>query len=156
MMPHIDLMRLPMNASCTVLMMGMPPATAASKWIGVLCCFDRANSSAPRSASKALFPVTTGFPRQRARATMSNANPVPPINSTTIFTAGSSTMACQSVVISDASTVSCRAFSLSRTRMRRTCISMAPPQRCWIRSPLRCRARITPVPTVPQPAKPMP
>ena len=79
-------------------MMGMPPATAASKWMAELCWSERAKSSSPRSARRALLPVTTVFPSLRAAATMSNAVVVPPMSSTTMSTAGSFTTSFQSEV----------------------------------------------------------
>ena len=56
------MIRLPANPSRTALMTGMPPATAASKASGTLRCSAHAASSAPWTASSALFAVTTGLP----------------------------------------------------------------------------------------------
>lgn len=67
-------------------MMGIPPATAASKWMAALCSLDSWNSSVPRSARSALFPVTTVLPSFSAAATMSKAVVVPPMSSTTMWT----------------------------------------------------------------------
>ena len=147
-----------MKESCTVRMIGMPPATAASKWIGVSFSLDKANNSMPRSASRALLPVTTGFFARSAAATISNASVVPPISSTTMSTAGSSTSLRQSVVNISAGTspVVARAFAVLRTRILAMCKRTPPPVRPVINSPLRSSTFHTPEPTVPNPAKPMP
>lgn len=96
-------------------MMGIPPATAASKWMAAWCSSERAKSSSPRSARSALFPVTTVLPSLRAAATMSNAVVVPPMSSTTMSTDGSSTTSCQSEVKSVDGASSMRFLVMSLT-----------------------------------------
>ena len=61
MIPNIDVIRFPMSASLTALMIGIPPATAASQYSGVFCFSESSMSSFPLSASTALLPVTTAF-----------------------------------------------------------------------------------------------
>ena len=156
MIPTIEWIRLPMKDSWTVLMIGMPPATAASKWIGVSCSFDSANSSTPRSASSALLPVTTGLPAFSAAATISKASVVPPISSTTMSTAGSSTSSRHEVVRVSSGKVTGRSFEGSRTSTLAISSFTWPPVRAEIRPALRSRASTTPEPTVPRPARPMP
>ena len=87
------------------LMMGMAPATAASKrsWR----CSSRAssNSASPRLARSCLLAVTTFLPLRMAASTKSNANVVPPMTSTTMSMVGSSTMSAKSAVNRSAGSV---------------------------------------------------
>ena len=157
-MPVKEWIWLPMKESWTVLTMGMPPAMAASKKIGVSIFREMANSSMPRSASRALLPVTTGFFASKAAATISKASVVPPISSTTISTAGSLTSARQSVVRISVGTAEevARALAGSRTRIFVIPRETPLPVRSEISSPFFSRVFHTPEPTVPKPARPIP
>src|SRR4051812_38615477 len=63
-------------------MIGITPATAASKRSWTPASRARANSSSPCCASSCLFAVTTGLAASSARLTYSSAGSVPPISST--------------------------------------------------------------------------
>jgi hypothetical protein len=131
-------------------MIGMPPATAASKQTTRPARRAASNSSNPCAASSALFAVTTCLPAASAASTTSFATVVPPISSTTMCTAGSVTAVRQSVPTAAPGTATSRGFVRSRTtRWRRT--RERPPARAVMRSACSVRIRATPVPTVPQP-----
>ena len=66
------------------LIMGMPPATAASKRRSHLCSAAISRSSWPCSAIRSLFAVTTCFPLERASEIYVLAGSMPPITSITI------------------------------------------------------------------------
>ncbi len=156
MIPDIKSIWLPIKDSRTALIMGIPPATAASKYTGVWWRRARAKTSPPRSARRALFPVTTGLPASNDSATSSNASSVPPINSITISTRGFSTMDFQSVVNSSAGAVASRGFAGSRTTIWWISNCTPDPERSVMRPPFLAKAFHTPDPTVPNPARPTP
>ena len=62
-------------------MIGMPPATAASKAMMTCCLLAAAKISLPYTASSALLAVTTCLPWAIASSTSSRAISVPPISS---------------------------------------------------------------------------
>ncbi len=78
-------------------MIGMPPPTAASISTYTPRAAAAAAISSPWRAITALFAVTTGLPAAMARRIRERAGSSPPITSTTISTAGSSTTAAGSV-----------------------------------------------------------
>ena len=88
MIPAIHSIRFAVSPSRSALMIGMPPATAASK--ATMTPFSRAAAkiSLPCTASSALFAVTTCLPAAIASMTNVRAMPYPPINSTTMSIAG--------------------------------------------------------------------
>ena len=88
-MPATHSMRLAVRPSRRALMIGMPPATAASKPIITPFLCAAAKISLPCTASKALLAVTTCLPAAMASSTSVLATPVPPISSTTMSIAGS-------------------------------------------------------------------
>ena len=137
-------------------MMGIPPATAASKWMAELCWRERAKSSSPRSARRALFPVTTVLPSLRAAATMSNAVVVPPMSSTTMSTSGSLTTSFQSEVKSLVGASSMRFLVISLTAALTMFIANWLFERPLMRVPFFLMVSHTPVPTVPKPTSPTP
>ena len=69
-------------------MMGMPPATAASKAIERPSCRARSNSSGPCSASRALLAVTTSLPLSSSFNMIVRSGSSPPINCTTAAISG--------------------------------------------------------------------
>ena len=81
MMPASHSIRLAVRPSRSALMIGMPPATAASKATMTLCSLAAAKISLPWTASSALLAVTTCLPWAIASSTRSRAMPVPPISS---------------------------------------------------------------------------
>ena len=88
MMPAIHSMRFAAKPSRSALIVGMQPATAASKATITFCCRAAAKISFPCSASSALFAVTTCLPRTIAARIASLATVVPPITSTTMSISG--------------------------------------------------------------------
>ncbi len=75
MMPAIHWMRLAVRPSRSALMMGMPPATAASKATMTPFFCAAAKISLPCTASSALLAVTTCLPFSMALSTSSLAMP---------------------------------------------------------------------------------
>ena len=145
--------RLPASASRSVLMIGMPPPTAASKE----SCAPRSSasfaSSTPCAASSALLAVTTPLPVSSAARTLACAGPSsPPISSTKTSMelerarpTGSSCQAMPSI-----------AKPRSRARSRALTAATRPSGRAAPRSasPWRSSSRTTDAPTVPSPAMP--
>ena len=70
-------------------MIGMPPATAASKAIERPSFRARSKSSGPCSASRALLAVTTSLPLSSNFSMIERAGSSPPTNSTTATISGS-------------------------------------------------------------------
>ena len=73
------------------LIIGIPPATEASKKTGLYFLLKILSIWFPFKAIKALFAVTNGLCNLLAALNISNASLVPPISSTTISTCGLST-----------------------------------------------------------------
>src|SRR5690606_13010268 len=153
MMPASHSIRLAVSPSRMALMMGMPPATAASKATITPCAEAAAKISLPCLASNALFAVTTCLPCAMASSTSSRASVSPPISSTTISTSGSRTSACASLSTATPSPTRARALATSRTATRLT--SMRLPARRAISSALRDSTVQVPPPTTPRPSKPI-
>ena len=79
-------------------MIGMPPATAASKAIERPSCRARSNSSGPCSASRALLAVTTSLPLSSSLSMIVRSGSSPPTSCTTaMISRSSSTLARSSV-----------------------------------------------------------
>ena len=111
MMPWIERMRLATRPSRSARMIGMPPATLASKSRCRWCLSAVWKSSAPRSASSALFAVMTCLPFCSACWISSKASVVPPISSTMTSRSGLATSLRQSAVTSFSGTPISRARS---------------------------------------------
>ena len=79
-------------------MMGMPPATAASKAIERPIFRARSNNSGPCSANRALLAVTTSLPLSSSFRTMVRAGSSPPTNSTAATISGLSVTLARSSV----------------------------------------------------------
>ena len=154
MMPAIHSMRLAVRPSRSALMIGMPPATAASKaTITPLSCA-AAKISVPCTASSALLAVTTCLPaaiasstsvawRCRSRRSARRRCRCPGWRSPRARRSTTSRR-----VADDAP-------ARARCRGRRPCvISMPRPARRRISSWLRCRTLKVPLPTVPMPSRP--
>src|SRR5262249_51193244 len=133
--------------------MGMPPATAASKFSATPCRSASVASSTPCRASSALLAVMTDFFARRAvsMAVLAGA-PAPPISSTNTSIAGAAAPA------PGASTPRTRPISAARclpsARALTATTSMARPQRASSASRWRSISRTTEAPTVPRPATP--
>ncbi len=113
MIPAIHSMRLAVRPSRIALMIGMPPATAASKaTITPLACA-AAKISLPCFASSALLAVTTCLPCPMAAITSSRARVSPPISSTTMSMPGSATTAIGSATSRIPSSPTVRVFAIS-------------------------------------------
>ncbi len=128
-------MRFALSPSRSALIIGMPPATAASNATITPFACAASKISVPCTASSALFAVTTCLRFAIARSTSSRAMPVPPIISATMAIDGSSTSALKSSVTATlpASAPSAAiAFDGLRTAMR--AISMPRPARRLISS----------------------
>ena len=150
--PATHSMRLAVKPSRIALMIGIPPATAASNATITPLAEAAAKISVPCLASKALLAVTTCLPWAIASSTNSRARVSPPINSTTISMEGSRTTAKESVPSSTASPSNARALAISRTATRVT--SMLRPARREISPALRANTFHVPPPTTPSPNKP--
>ena len=98
MMPAIHSMRLADRPSRSALMIGTPPATAASNATITPFFCAAAKIWLPCVASSALFAVTTCLPWRIASSTRSLAMVVPPISSTTISISGERTSAAPSEI----------------------------------------------------------
>ena len=135
MMPAMYWMRLAVSPSRSALMIGMPPATAASN--ATITPLARAASkiSVPCTASSALLAVTTCLPLAIARSTSSRATPVPPIISATMSIDGSSTTALKSSVSATVpAALPSAAVALAGLRTAMRAISMPRPARRLISS----------------------
>ena len=99
-MPWMERMRLATRPSRSARMIGMPPATLASKRRWRWCLSAVWKSSAPRSASSALLAVMTCLPLCSASLMSSNASVVPPMSSTMTSRSGLATSLRQSGVVS--------------------------------------------------------
>ena len=93
MMPAIHSMRLAVSPSRKALIIGMPPATAASKATMTPIFWAAAKISLPCIARSALLAVTTCLPFSMALSISSLATLEPPMSSTTMSTSGSATTA---------------------------------------------------------------
>ncbi len=114
MIPITRLIGSPRRLSRRARMIGMPPATAASKSRSTPASSLTANSSVPTLASSSLLAVTTGLPARSAAVISSRAGSIPPMTSTTRSMELSATTAWASRV----RTPSARSTSRSRLRLR--------------------------------------
>ena len=85
-MPITVVISSPTSDSRSGRMMGMAPATAASKYRSTPARSAAAYSSWPCAASSALFAVTTEAPEANAACSRLLAGSIPPITSTTTST----------------------------------------------------------------------
>src|SRR5262245_3367987 len=152
MMPAIHSMRLAARPSRTALMIGMPPATEASKPTITPAFCAALKIWLPCLASSALLAVTTCLPFAIASSTSCFATVYPPISSTTMSMSGALTTSNASAWILAFPPVSFLAFAtaLSATRAMR----IARPARRLISLALRLRTSQVPPPTVPIPSRP--
>src|SRR5688572_5112209 len=152
MMPAIHSMRFADRPSRKALMIGTPPATAASKATITPFFCAAAKISLPWVARSALLAVTTCLPWPIASSTRSFAMVVPPISSITISTSLPRTISKASPSTFALSWTMPLAFAVS---LSATCvIRIARPARRWISSALRLRTSQVPPPTVPMPRSP--
>ena len=145
-------MRSPASDSRSGRMIGMPPATAASKSRSTPLRSAASNSSAPCLASSSLLPVITGLPAFSAVRMRSRAGSTPPISSTTRSISGSSTIDLASSVSRSGGRLIGRGLVRSRTAMRAT--SRWSPVRAAM---VACWAPISSTrgaPTLPHPSTP--
>ena len=147
-------MRLAVNPSRNALMIGMPPATAASNATITPLADAAAKISLPCCASSALFAVTTCLPLPMASSTIERAGSTPPINSHTMSISGWRTTTAESLVrlIPPMPRVPSRARSSVRVAIQ--VIRIGLPARRVISSSLRRSTSNTPLPTVPKPISP--
>ena len=130
-------------------MMGMPPATAASKAIERPSCRARSNSSGPCSASRALLAVTTSLPLSSSFSMIVRAGSSPPTNSTAATISGLSSTWARSAVSSPAAGRQFRGrFRSGSTTWTNS--SRFPACRA-MRSACSSNSRATPEPIVPNP-----
>src|SRR5688500_1711341 len=152
MIPAIHSMRFADRPSRIALMIGMPPATEASKaTITPLACA-LAKISVPCLARSALLAVTTCLPASSAFSTSSSALVSPPISSTTMSMSGRVTIDSAEGAISIPSSETLRSFFGSRAAA--TLMTISRPARRAISSRLRRSTSIVPLPTVPRPRSP--
>src|SRR5687768_1062148 len=152
MMPAIHSMRFADSPSRSALMMGTPPATAASNATITPFFCAAAKISLPCVARSALFAVTTCLPCRIASSTRSLATVYPPISSTTISTSSPRTTwkASATTFAFSPTILFARSSALSAT----TEIRIARPARRWISSAFRFRTSHVPPPTMPMPRRP--
>src|SRR5947209_867883 len=142
MMPMTRRMRSPARDSFSGLMMGIPPATAASKARSTPVCSASSKSSLPRVASNSLLAVTTERPEARALRMRLRAGSMPPMTSTTILTSGSSTTSLGSLVNRSLGTGTSRSFARFLTATRLT-VRWAPDRSVPVPGPGEVRVRVT-------------
>ena len=152
MMPAIHSMRFAVKPSRSALMIGTPPATAASNATITLFSNAAANISVPCFASKALLAVTTCLPLAIAFSTSALVVVSPPINSQTMSMSGWLTNASALGSSSMPSSEKSRGLVTSRAVACVTRISR--PARREISSRLRFSTSMVPEPTVPRPSSP--
>ena len=146
-MPASHSILLAAKPSRSTLIIGIPPATAASNATCTLCCSASAKISLPCSASRALLAVTTCLPCLIASVTTSRATVMPPITSMTISTSSARTIDSRSSLHAIPS--SCR--SGRSRRLPTWVIRISRPVRRVISAALSCSRRNAPTPTVPNP-----
>ena len=151
MIPASHSMRLADNPSRIALMIGMPPATAASKATVTPFSLAAAKISLPNSAINALLAVTTCLPLAMAFNINSLATVVPPINSTRISISGFSATA----KISRDTLTSPRSQSGLSRRAPTWLMIIWQPARALISLVLRLSTLTVPLPTVPKPHMPI-
>src|SRR3989442_3875191 len=143
----------PTRPSRSVFTIGMPPATAASKFSATCCCSASAASATPWRASSALLAVMTDLPAASAASTARLAgSPSPPISSTNTSISASTASAIGSATQRMLATSTSRCFDLERALTATT--SIARPQRASSASRWPAISRTTEAPTVPSPARP--
>ena len=148
-MAWIDSMVLAERHSVSAEMIGMPPATAASKAIDRPARRAAANSSGPCSASRALFAVITSLPLSKSFKTISRAGSTP-LTSSITGPISRLPVTCDRSAVSrpgGRATLRARFTSGSTTRTSSTTL----PAKRAIRSRRSSSSRATPDPTVPNP-----
>ena len=152
MMPAMLRMRLAARPSRRALIIGIPPATAASNCTMTFFSSASGKISLPYSASSFLLAVTMCLPFSMAFNTASLAMPVPPNNSTTTSTSSRVTSSNGSLTKAADGQI-WRAFSSlkSHTALMRT----SRPKRRLISAALSRNTAAVPPPTVPKPKRPM-
>ena len=153
-MPTMSSKRLATRPSRMALMMGIPPATLASKRNWPPCWRTAAKISGPCSQRRALLAETTTLPARSARRVSSRALVVPPMSSQTTWTLGSSMISFGFLVSLPAGIFTARFFLRSRTQALRR--SSFTPRRDSRSACFSERCFQTPWPTVPKPRMPIP
>ena len=153
MMPAMLRMRLADKPSRRALMIGMPPATAASNCTITFFSSASAKTSLPYSASSFLLAVTTCLPWRMASNTSSLAASVPPNTSATMSTSGWRTTSNGSAVIRVSGGQAARALASSRVDTINT--FTARPSRRLISAAFARNTSAVPLPTVPKPKMPI-
>ena len=152
MMPAIHSMRLAVRPSRSALMIGMPPATAASNATITPFACAAAKISLPCRASSALLAVTTCLPCAIASSTSVRAGSMPPISSTTMSMSGCATHDRR--IVGEVARRRRRACLRARGRACASAIHVmriGRPARRAISSSLRRSTSHVPPPTVPKP-----
>ena len=154
MMPAIHSILLAAKPSRKDLMMGMPPATAASNITITFFAAAAAKISLPCSANSFLLAVTTCLPLAMACITMSLAMVVPPMSSTTISMSGWLTISAASVVMVIVSSVPMISCALAMSRRDTMVTRTSRPKRRLISSAFSRNTCAVPPPTTPKPIIP--
>src|SRR5712692_4084547 len=154
MIPITRVILSPARDSFRGLMIGMPPATAASNEKSTPERSASSNSSLPSVAMSSLLALTTDRPEASAFRIRLLAGSMPPMTSTTTRTSGSSITSCGSLVKRSLAMGTSR--SLARLRTATRLIVRWAPERSVISSALAWRMRATAEPTMPQPSRPIP
>ena len=152
MMPAIHSMRFAVSPSRRALMIGTPPATAASNATVTPFAMAAAKISVPCLASNALLAVTTCLPLAIALSTSAFVKVSPPINSQTMSISGLATSASALATNSIPSSEKLRA--LLRSRAVACEIRISRPARRAISSLFLRSTSMVPAPTVPSPSSP--
>ena len=96
--PITEVISSPTSDSRSGRMIGIAPATAASKYRSAPACSAASNNAAPSAASSSLFAVTTEAPCRIAAKINDRAGSIPPMTSITRSTSSRVTSASASVV----------------------------------------------------------
>ena len=152
MIPAIHSIRLAARPSRTALMIGTPPATAASNPTITPCFCAAAKISLPCTASIALLAVTRCLPFAIALRVSSFAIVYPPISSITMSMSGLATTSLPSATHRACPPV--RRCARSRSLSATIAMRISRPARRWISSRLRASTVQVPPPTVPMPSRP--
>ena len=154
-MPSSASMRLAIRPVRSASMIGIPPPQLASKAMQVLCLSRQGEQVRPAHGEQALVRGDDRFAElQRALDESAGRCVVPPINSMTIFTCGSSIAALASVDIGQIAACSADASRIAHDDVA----DVEAATRSARGSSSRClfRTLTTPPPTTPQPSSVMP
>ena len=139
--------------SRNTLMIGIPPATLASKPYCTPAFSAASKSSSPCSQIRALLAVTTDFPFSKARRVRSFASSIPPISSQIKSMSGSSTIDCELVVNADSGILTFLSFVNERTD---ALLGITSTPKIFSQNfPFSSKCFHVPCPTVPNPRMPI-